>query len=282
MQLEKAMKEINDFIKVRMNILLGDLIVQSEEYEDTKRRILQLPFIQQIINEQLTNIQPPSHKHISLNENIVKETQTDIVEAVQQIIEESKPPVHDNEEHIFLNIEEHISHVGPEESEMVEPEESEVIEDEIEDSDQEEQEIAVEERTDTDKLEESDDASGDSGDSGEDEELQVDNPEKIDDDSGPKVTDEESDDSGDSGDSGEEVDLQVESDSDKLVTHEVVEEEQEEEDDDEEGVFEIDINNVTYYTNDEANGDIYEITEDGEPGNQVGRFIDGSPTFDKK
>lgn len=259
-KLEKAMNEINDFIKVRMNILLGDLIVQSEEYEDTKRRILQLPFIQQIINEQLTSIQPP---------------------------EDSKPLADDNEEHIFLNIEEHIK---AEESELVEPEESgasgfgatgetgaiwfsETGATEV-DQEQEQEQPELDEETDED----SSDGEQDTvvlepveEECSEEEEVSVD---------------------------GEQDSVVLEPAQEKelepVVQDTVVEEEPvqekekesgeeevDEDEDEEEGVFEIDINNVTYYTTDEANGDIYEITQDGEPGNQVGRFIDGSPIFDK-
>ena len=172
------------------------------------------------------------------------------------------PPLNnDAEEHIFLNIEEHIS----------------------EESQSEEQEEEEEETSDED----------------EDVEI-IENPEpktrtiidiedvETDYDEGDEVDD---DNSGE--DVGDEVEVKVEKseetpDSDKLVTDKLVtdklvtNEVLEEDDDDEEGVFEIDINNVTYYTNDEKNGDIYEITEDGEPGDQIGRFIDGSAIFDKK
>ena len=253
-KLEKAMNEINDFIKVRMNILLGDLIVQSEEYEETKRRILQLPFIQQIINEQLTNIQPPLKQekihHVFLNPivQVDKSFDTDIIGALQKIVDnyqhdetlnESLPveqsfPVdttlnNDTEEHIFLNIEEHIS-----EESHDEPEESHQSSDDEEDDEDHDVEIIENPEPTTQTIIEIEDVETDY-------------------------------------DEGDEVEDEVE-ESDKLVV----------EDDDEEGVFEIDINNVTYYTNDEKNGDIYEITEDGEPGNQIGRFIDGSPMFDKK
>ena len=47
----------------------------------------------------------------------------------------------------------------------------------------------------------------------------------------------------------------------------------------EEGVFEIELNGLTYFTNDENNGEIYSMDEDGDPGPNVGNFINGKPIF---
>ena len=61
----------------------------------------------------------------------------------------------------------------------------------------------------------------------------------------------------------------------------VEEEEQQdkEENEEEEEVTEIEIDDVTYYTNDEENGFIYESTEDNEVGDKVGYLKDGEPFF---
>ena len=47
----------------------------------------------------------------------------------------------------------------------------------------------------------------------------------------------------------------------------------------EEGYIEIDIDDVTYCTNNEENGFIYELTEDGDVGEKVGYLKDGEPFF---
>jgi hypothetical protein len=47
----------------------------------------------------------------------------------------------------------------------------------------------------------------------------------------------------------------------------------------EEEFFEIEIDDVTFCTNDEENGLIYELTEDGEVGDKVGYLKDGEPFF---
>ena len=51
---------------------------------------------------------------------------------------------------------------------------------------------------------------------------------------------------------------------------------QEEED---EELVEIEIDDITYCTNDEENGFIYELKEDGEVGDKVGYLKEGEPFF---
>ena len=46
----------------------------------------------------------------------------------------------------------------------------------------------------------------------------------------------------------------------------------------EEELFEIDIDDITYCTNDENNGSIYEL-KDGDVGDKVGYFKEGEPFF---
>jgi hypothetical protein len=52
-----------------------------------------------------------------------------------------------------------------------------------------------------------------------------------------------------------------------------------EKDEEEEELFEIDIDDVTYCTNNEENGFIYQLSEDGDVGTKVGYFKDGEPFF---
>ena len=57
------------------------------------------------------------------------------------------------------------------------------------------------------------------------------------------------------------------------------EEEPAEEDAEEEEVFEIEIDDVTYYTENEENGNIYSVDENGDPGNKIGYLKHGEPFF---
>ena len=52
-----------------------------------------------------------------------------------------------------------------------------------------------------------------------------------------------------------------------------------EEEDEDDDVFEIDIDDTTYCTNNEISGFIWELTEDGEQGNKVGYFKESDPIF---
>ena len=60
---------------------------------------------------------------------------------------------------------------------------------------------------------------------------------------------------------------------------EKVEVEEEEEEEEEEEVFEIEIDDVTYFATHEENGILYEITSDGDVGKKVGIIKDGEPIF---
>ena len=53
----------------------------------------------------------------------------------------------------------------------------------------------------------------------------------------------------------------------------------EDEPEEDEELFEIEIDDVTYCTNNDENGFIWELTEDGEQGDKVGYFKEGEPFF---
>ena len=68
--------------------------------------------------------------------------------------------------------------------------------------------------------------------------------------------------------------------TDKTEEEEEVEEdekEEEEEEEEEEEVFEIEIDDVTYFATHEENGILYEITSDGDVGKKIGIIKDGEP-----
>jgi len=52
-----------------------------------------------------------------------------------------------------------------------------------------------------------------------------------------------------------------------------------EQEEDDEDIFEIEIDDKTYCTNNDQNGFIWELTEDGEQGEKVGYFVDEEPFF---
>ena len=54
---------------------------------------------------------------------------------------------------------------------------------------------------------------------------------------------------------------------------------EESEEEEEEDIFEIEIDDKTYCTNDDENGFIWELNDEGEQGKKVGYLKDGEPMF---
>ena len=88
-------------------------------------------------------------------------------------------------------------------------------------------------------------------------------------------------------DEEEQEELVEEEEQEELVEEEEQEEleesveKQEEQVEEEEEVFEIEIDDITYYATDENNGVLYESTKDGDIGKKVGIIKDGEPIFDE-
>lgn len=87
----------------------------------------------------------------------------------------------------------------------------------------------------------------------------------------------------------EQIEEEVEEEGDQVIFKEEEKEKEEqviskqelnkEDDEEEEELFEIEIDDITYYTNNEENGIIYEVTKDEEVGKKVGYLKDGEPYF---
>ena len=60
------------------------------------------------------------------------------------------------------------------------------------------------------------------------------------------------------------------------------EQEEEEQEKEEEEVFEVVLSGTTYYTNDLTHGTLYAVDPNGDPGDEVGRFVQGKAQFTSK
>jgi hypothetical protein len=107
----------------------------------------------------------------------------------------------------------------------------------------------------------------------EDEEVEVDEEADTDDSTEDEVATNEDQ---DQVQTVEEEEEEEEQDQVQTVEEDVEEEEEEE---DSEEVFEIEIDDVTYFATDEENGILYEVDKDGEVGKKVGIIKDGEPIF---
>jgi hypothetical protein len=273
--------------------LLNDLLVQSDEYEKTKLQLLNLPFIQQIINEmadkqihekQFMNQEQPNIKIEKCNFF----EPCDLTDDIKDLFFETDPynlydaereRIYYEKENISLNIEDpirshefdisNILNINVEGDSDVEEEEEE----EEEDDESVDEEVVVVDET------------GPENESVDEEEVVVD----------------------ELGEDQEEIEESVNEElheDEELVEEEVVDESSEEQQDDaeeevldesseeeenadeleedEEGVFEIEINGTTYFTDNEKNGTIYSVDVNGDPDEEIGRFINGAPIFSNK
>ena len=138
-------------------------------------------------------------------------------------------------------------------------EEVEVEEDEEEDEEEEEVEVDEEDEEEEEEVDEEDE---------EEEEVEVDEEEE-----------EEVDEDEEEEEEDEEVEVEDEEgdEQDETKQEEEVEEEEDEDEEDAEEVYMIELDGVNYYTDDDNNGNIYEILEDEDIGEKIGYFKDGEP-----
>ena len=80
-------------------------------------------------------------------------------------------------------------------------------------------------------------------------------------------------------DADEVTDEDLDEEDEDLEEEEAVTDEDLEEEEEDEEVFEVKIMGKNYYTNNISTGDIYEIDSAGDPGDQVGQYMHGIPTF---
>jgi hypothetical protein len=279
-KLNTAIDEINQFVSERISLLLNDLIEESNEYAETKKQILQIPFVKKIINNIIYNTIHNEDDDGTTQENMTNEN-----------------------ENIFLNIDENED--GSEELDnIVELDAEEDEEEEEEEEDDVVEEDVIVEKDDVIDQEEHCVCCGGNRDMVNEkcltcledccEDRQFDDQieEEL---NNVVVTEVVVDDAEEEESESEEEDVVEESEAVVEATNEAVvvieeseaadsEPEEEVEDtnnagDDEEEVFEIEINGVNYFTTNEKSGIIYASDENSDPGDEVGVFQNGTPIF---
>ena len=179
------------------------------------------------------------------------------------------------EEHIKLKIVEVLEEKSTTNINVIEQEEQEVEEEEAEEEVEEEAEVEVEaeeevEVEDEEEVEEEAEVEAE-------EEVEVVEDEVVEDD---VVTDEavtdvvEEEQADEESDADSEEEVRTNDEIEEVPTLDVKNDEEEEEE-----VFEIEIDDVTYFATDEENGILYAVTDDGDIGEKVGILKDGEPIF---
>jgi hypothetical protein len=277
---EEIINEVNNVIKTGLEKLLVDHLCRYELLEKTHEEIMNLSSVRNHLN--LPKCETIVTKDVSADldtkyGNMIEKLLTRIDELTLEVnqLKHSYKPEHvevvklEQKENIKLEIEEAI----------VSREEEEASEEEEDDEDEEEEE---EEEDDEDEEEEEEDEEDDED---EDicsecdckvilkEDIIIVDGKKYCGACNPSTTtvanlEEE-----------EEVETEKsESDDQNEIETEEIESEAEDKSETEEYI-EIDIDDITYCTNNEENGFIYELTEDGDVGDKVGYLKDGEPFF---
>jgi len=308
---EPILNEIDLVIKKGLNNILKDFIKRYNLLESTHKQIMQLPSVlnelndgetsekdedvpifvsiadmtRGIVSEQISSIE----KKMSTLEqkyDCIMPIFGKILEQMETIKSEIKLNKQNNvvqKENIKLEIEEE---VDEEEVEAVQEANEESEPDEESQEEQVEVEAEAVDEVDEEVDEEDDEEADEEADEEDDEEVEADEEDEEADADAVQDTVQEAD---EEADEEVEVDEEVEADEeadevDEEVDEEAVETETEEdheseqEQEEEEEIFEIEIDDVTYGTNNEVNGFIYELKEE-ELGEKVGYFKDSEPFF---
>ena len=247
-KLTTAIHEINQFVNERISLLMNDLIVESNEYAETKKQILQIPFIKKIIHniiynavnneDRINNEDCINNEEPATNEDLTQEDQED--------------------ENIFLNI--HENDRSEELDNIVELDTEELDTEELDTEEEEDKCVCC----------------GGNRDMVNEKCLIC-----LEDYRGDQVEEERQSDDQVVEELNHVVTEVVEEESDAEEEGEAVEEESDalDEDNEEEEVFEIEINGVNYFTTNEKSGIIYASDENSDPGDEVGVFQNGTPIF---
>jgi len=273
---KSLMTNLNNVLENGVKELLKDFIDRYILLEETHKQILSL--LSSTNNQPILKTEANKYNYeeelcYKKNVNLTLTEMTNVINELKQEIKELKSckenPVLETILETEANPEIKIVNIIPQKEENVEEEhiilkieedESEIVKENEEEDDDEEEEEADEE-------EENDD----------EEEEEADEEEENDDEEADEKEEEEEADEEEESDEKEEADEKEEEEADEEEESDEKEKEEEEEADEE--LFEIEIDDVTYCTNDEVNGFIYELTEDGDVGKKQGYFKEGEPIF---
>ena len=252
---QPLMTEIEGVIARGVKTILKDFMIRYELLEKTHNTIMNLPSVRNELNKSVDAEKIVTGDDSDKGINSINDTTRDYVREEMGGIEKKLDSIL-NKIHLLDQEVKALKQVSQNENKCAE---KIVIKPSIV-SACENENIQVEIKEHEEEEEETDDKGVEEEEDEEEEEQEEDEQEEEEQEEEEQAEDEETDDKG-------------------LEEEEQAEEEQEEEQEEEEEVTEIEIDDVTYYTNDEENGFIYESTEDNEVGDKVGYLKDGEPFF---
>ena len=304
--ISSVLKDVTNSIKNNLKTSFDDVFKNYELYKSTHDALLQIPFIKDLYNKnselslQVEMLKQEHYEHeeeptITLNihetlsdekknnhteeDDVNKPILTDFLKTNKvnqkqqsetnfefEIIDNEEEEDEDNEEESQDDEEE--SQDDEEESQDDEEESQDDEEEEAEEEETEEEETEEEEAEEEEAEEEEAEEEETEEEEAEEEEAEEEEAEE------EKAEEEEAEE-----EEAEEEKAEEEKAEEEKAEEEKAEEEEAEEE--EEEVYEIVIKNVTYYTTDEKNGDIYSCVND-DVGEVVGKFKNGKPSFTKR
>jgi hypothetical protein len=276
---EPMLNKINDLLKTEVDVLLSDFMDRHNLLENTHQQIMNLPSVKYELNR--------DNKHMSIASTVSSNscfTESTMIERIQSMtvkivknevksFEDKLANIEDKINRLFSLLENSKEPTFCCDIKIKEESERENITLEIIDPD-----IIDDEDSDEESDEDSDEESDEENDDSEEEEVEVVEKEA------PLVetvvldndveTEEEEEEEEEEEDEEEEEEEEVEEAEEVKAVEETEEVEKEEEE-----LFEIEIDNVNYCTNNEENGFIYQMTPDGDVGEKVGYLKLGEPFF---
>ena len=311
--ISSVLKDVTNSIKNNLKTSFDDVLKDYELYKSTHDALLQIPFIKDLYNKnselslQVKTLKQQEEEGLKCEEDGEEHEPTITLNIHDSFIKNNddepfslradffkinkmnkKQPENDfeienseeEEEAISESEEEAISEAyeeaADEEEEEEEEEESEKEESEKEESEAEEEESEAEEEeseAEEEEEEEESEAEEEAISEAADEEEEAEEEEAEDDELSEAEEEAEEEE--------EEAKEEEEEEQEQEEEEEEEEEEAEEEEEEEEEVFEILIKNVTYYTTNKQDGDIYSCVNN-DVGEIVGKFKNGKPSFSKR
>ena len=297
--ISSVLKDVTNSIKNNLKTSFDDVFKNYELYKSTHDALLQIPFIKDLYNK---NSELSLQVEMLKQEHYEHEEEPTITLNIHETLSDEKKNNHTEEDDVnkpiltdFLktnkvnqkqqsetNFEFEIIDNEEEEDEDNEEEsqdDEEESQDDEEESQDDEEEEAEEEETEEEETEdeeaEEEEAEEEEAEEEETEEEEAEEEEAEEEEAEEEKAEEEE---------AEEEEAEEEKAEEEKAEEEKAEEEkaeEEEAEEEEEEVYEIVIKNVTYYTTDEKNGDIYSCVND-DVGEVVGKFKNGKPSFTKR
>jgi hypothetical protein len=274
--IENRDKEISD-LKNQINLLFEDnnkkyslFYKQKELYENALEKC------NKEIDDLKNQINSCVKQHVICDLTHQDDDADIINEPSQEVVVEIKQ----EKENIILHIEENSVQTDDEEEDVDEEEDEEAAEDEVAIEDEEEEVVDEEPEEDEEEPEEDEEEEADEADE-EVEEADEEVEEAVEEEEVDDEEEEEADEQEDEEADEEEEDSQIEKNEEAELSEDEVETEKSDSEDEgeEEELFEIEIDGVTYCTENEENGFIYVLDEDGNVGETTGYLKNGEPFF---